>query len=562
MTVDETITAAGAELPILCNPFHILGISTRDNRQRIVEAAEETSLNVDADVCSKARGDLTNPRNRLAVELGWLPGISPRKAQRLLDILADDAVGVFTMEGLPTLAHTNLMASAVLALDPALPEHEWVNCIAVLAEAIDAISPETVLADVNEDRTVAGFAEVKSVETIEEGLAERRREYRENLRKALDTLPARKLAQVVTEVADQETGGGTGYPTALIDDMIDAYAVGVHGFLSKEAENIELLIERTRQAAPSGSAAMEPFLERLERVVHNWYAIAKPIQLVASTKGTAHDLSRDVAGSVRSLGIYLYNEHIMLDASQRIVRLLQEVFGSLPELAERVDDDARMLDALARRKANEERVKPVHDLCTAALEAIDGDPLAGEVQGHKVLDTGKELIRKLAQEGLDRTSITELEDILAIAAFRCAISFGNGSDRWAKPIALLEEARALAHDTDVLERIDRNLATARENHRVFGNLEPISSGPTLHTINGVGFTIYGKSGFDPRSQTYMTTYYFVLLAIPIFPICRYRVRTASGGGYRFFGKAPLTNFDRLHLAASVLGILLLFFFSI
>jgi hypothetical protein len=58
----------------------------------------------------------------------------------------------------------------------------------------------------------------------------------------------------------------------------------------------------------------------------------------------------------------------------------------------------------------------------------------------------------------------------------------------------------------------------------------------------------------------MATYYFVLLFIPIFPICRYRV-VFTGKLYRFLGKAPLRAFDKCHLALSLFGILLIVLFN-
>jgi hypothetical protein len=63
-------------------------------------------------------------------------------------------------------------------------------------------------------------------------------------------------------------------------------------------------------------------------------------------------------------------------------------------------------------------------------------------------------------------------------------------------------------------------------------------------------TLYGCTDSDPEAGSYLTTYYFVILGIPIFPICRYRV-TRDGTSYRFFGKAPLRTFDKWHLAISI-----------
>ena len=95
------------------NPFAILGVTTRDDRKKIVEQAEEKSLELDHDVCQKARTDLTNPRNRLSAEISWLPGVSPRKASQLLESLLRDPLAIREESGLPTLAHCNLMAARV-----------------------------------------------------------------------------------------------------------------------------------------------------------------------------------------------------------------------------------------------------------------------------------------------------------------------------------------------------------------------------------------------------------------------------------------------------------------
>ena len=549
--------APGIDLPITRSPFALLGVSSRDTRHRIVEAAEERSLSVDGDICSKARTDLTNPRNRLAAEVAWLPGISPRRAQQLIESLRQNPRTVFEAEGLPPLAHANLMASAVLRLDPALDVEEWASEIMAFSRAVEAISAETVLSDINQDRTVAGFAEVKSPDLVDEALVDRRREYRDCLQRSVERLPPMALARLATELAEEATDFGTEHPPHLIDAFIEAYAVGVHSFLTKEADNIRLLVDRITQAASAGPAAVAPLLERLEKVVRNWDAVAQPVQLVGRAKGTGHDLSHDIAGTVRSLGVLLYNEHSMLEASQRIVGLLQDAFEEVAEVAERVEEDARALEGIARRKAIEDKVKPIHDLCSKALEEIDGDPVGAADAGRRVLERGKPILARLSDEGVSKDEIGELEDFLAVTVTQCAIAHGNAGGKWERSIGLLEEARRLAHDREIVQRIDTNLATARQNHRLFGGLQTIDSAPTLRTINGVGFTIYGRDAFDAASQTYMATYYFVVLFIPIFPICRYRVRDAAGGGYHFLGKAPLRTFDKWHLAVAILGTLFL-----
>jgi hypothetical protein len=353
MTLNGGVTARTKSLPILCNPFHLLGVSPCDNRQRIVEAAEEKVLSLDGEVCAKARADLTHPRNRLAAELAWLPGLSSSQSQWFIEWAVQDAARPFRaahdFEGRHALRGANLMASAILALDSALDESEWVSAILAFSRTVEEISTASVLAAINDDRTAAGFAVVKAVDMVEEGLAGRRQEFRECLRDALDTLPPRKLARVVATAAETATRGGAAHPPVLIDGLIDVYAIGTHAFLTKEAGNVMLVIDRIRRFhAFYGKAAVDPLVGRLETVVRNWHSVARPIQVLAAAKGTSHRGSWEIANAVRGVGLYLGNNG-MPEQARRIILLTREAFGHLLEIVERAADDARALDELIRR---------------------------------------------------------------------------------------------------------------------------------------------------------------------------------------------------------------------
>jgi hypothetical protein len=141
----------------------------------------------------------------------------------------------------------------------------------------------------------------------------------------------------------------------------------------------------------------------------------------------------------------------------------------------------------------------------------------------------------------------------------CAVVYGNKTEKWKQCIAFLEEALQYASSQEVKSRIQKNLSTVRDNDRLYGDLIPISSAPSLHTINGIGTTMYGSTDHDHASGSYLSTHYFVFFAIPIFPISRYRV-IPTGNGYRFLGKAPLRTFDKWHIAIS-LGLIAWMFIS-
>ncbi|WP_460811957.1 hypothetical protein [Luteimonas pelagia] len=325
-------------------PFAILGVTTRDDRRRIVELAKEKTLELDHDVCQKARSDLTNPRTRLSAEIAWLPGVSPRKASHLVEGLLHDAMAVREESGLPTLAHLNLLAAAFEAVDSEHDAEDLASFIQEVAYLVDEIDPEDVLRDINEDRAVSGFPEVWAPDQIEAELAERKRYYRSAIKDALDRLAPTTLVQVMTDTVEGVTLGGEDHAPELIDDLVDSYEVETQGFLQKEAENVHKLIKAARDSANSGEAAVKPYVDKLDAVARNWDKVAQPIQLSAKARGIDHEASRDLAYEIRSLAIDLFNTHDILTQSQRLTGLLQELFAELPEVSERVEQDA---DALA-----------------------------------------------------------------------------------------------------------------------------------------------------------------------------------------------------------------------
>src|SRR6266850_1174348 len=77
----------------------------------------------------------------------------------------------------------------------------------------------------------------------------------------------------------------------------------------------------------------------------------------------------------------------------------------------------------------------------------------------------------------------------------------------------------------------------------FPELRPIKRTPVLYRINGIGFGLYGKRDFDEETRTYVKTYCFSLLFIPIFALGAYRVADAQRGWY-FIGKQRLSSFAK------------------
>lgn len=333
------------------NAFNLLGATVRDERQRIVTLAEERSLELDHDSCQKARSDLLNPRNRLAVEVSWLPGVSPRRAAQLIERLTVDPRGAERVEGLPTLARANLLAAALEASSDGDSPAVLADRLVELARESAAVNAAEVLRDVNEDRTIARLPLVQSAEQVAQELAERERYYRTVLRNALDHLPPEQLVATATQAIATATEAGEIHAPPLIDGLVDLYEVEAQAFLSAEAENVVKLIAAIRAAAPHGDVGVAPLITKLASVARNWDAVAQPVQVGLQARGHEHDLSRRMGGAIRSLAVDLFNEHQMLAAARSLTDLLRDVFAELPEFAERIEDDADALDELEAGQA-------------------------------------------------------------------------------------------------------------------------------------------------------------------------------------------------------------------
>lgn len=337
------------------SPFHLLSVSMRDDRRRIVAQAEERALHLDAETCQKARSDLTNPRTRLSAELAWLPGLSPRRASALVETLKSQPWDIRQEDGLPSLAKANLLAAASEVVDADFSSDEVSDFIHDFALLVDDIDPEDVLRSINEDRAVSGFPEVRDIDLIEAELAERKRYYRNAIKAALNRLNSPELVSTMTMVVENATLSGEVHAPELIDELVDAYAVETQGVLAKESQNADRLIRTALETAKSGEAAVRPLIDKLESVARTWDKIAQPIQLSSKARGLEHEPSKELAYSIRSLAIDLFNEHDLLVQSQRLTKLLSELFSELPEFAERVSSDKQALSDIAKQRQKSER---------------------------------------------------------------------------------------------------------------------------------------------------------------------------------------------------------------
>ena len=340
-------------MELLKNPFFTLAATMRDGRRRILELAEEKSLLSDERSIRDATAILTNPRRRLAAEVGWLPGLGPKRIAEALSILERDPAGIRAQGNLPALARANLLADGLVRAVERLPLNDVVQWIVQLAEAHDDLEVEPTVTVLNEERSVAGFPAISDLGNVDAELQARRQYFRQAVKRALDQLPAASLVEVVTQAVDQATENGSSHAPILIDDLVDSFEVEAQDFLEKETKNAAQLVQEVRNAAEAeeGEEHVGRLVSQLERVVKNWDTVAQPIQVSARSRGLSHDLSHEVAGEIRSLAVDLFNKHDLLELSKRLTTLQQEVFAEVDRVVEQSEEDASALDKIAKQRA-------------------------------------------------------------------------------------------------------------------------------------------------------------------------------------------------------------------
>ncbi|WNJ99972.1 hypothetical protein L2D14_00770 [Thalassospiraceae bacterium LMO-JJ14] len=541
------------------NPFWLLGASSRDDRRKIMELAEEKSLLADDDSISNASGALTNPRKRLEVETAWLPGLAPKRASEVIDQLKTNPRDILEQKNVPGLARANLLATGLKHVTGNLNEAELCEWIIEIADVFDDVDTEEIITIINEDRGIAGFPIVSDHHALELEIDNRRQFIRSSIRAALNELPPMSLVKVITDAVEKTTDVGERPAPLLIDEIVDMYEVEAQDFLDKEEANIDALLERIRDIADKKKSdkILSPIIDELISVVQNWDVVAQPIQVSTKSRGLGHEASARVAHNVRDLAVYLFNEHDKLEISQKIAAMLREVFAEVVSVADKTDEDIGALDDIAEQRKLSGHLEPITELCSQALERIESHPSSAHGEAQKITRVAQRLIAGLESAKLPQNLVEQGKDEIALTLMQCAIAYANETSKWNECVEMLEDAMKYASSAEARKHIRGNLLTANQNKAMYGNLSPISSAPTLWTLNGFGFTLYGSTDVDPVSRSHIATYYFTALFIPIFPISRYRV-IQDGNNYRFLGKAPLRQFDKIHLLISVVAIVAVF----
>ena len=359
-------------MDLLKNPFHILGATTRDDKFKITDLAEECRLLSDADECTDAESTLKRPQNRISAEIAWLPGVNPEHIDSLLKQLDSPNQNLLNIVDLSPLARANILTAGLSRLSNIASANllEWILAI---SHAYERIEPEEIRGTLNEERNISGFPQITDLSVITTEIQNQRRYYSQTLSSVINNLSVTERARILTLTVETVIGNSNNRSPVLIDDLIQSYEVDVAVDLDKKRNIIEAQIEKIRAMADAKNpdATLQPIVDQLIQTVKDWDAIAQPIQLSKRSRGERHTDSFEIAWRVQKLAVYLFNEYNKYDFTLQLLNMLLGVFAEVPEIVEQIEKDKKTLETRIHEEKSFEKFKVVESQIEKLKEAAD-----------------------------------------------------------------------------------------------------------------------------------------------------------------------------------------------
>lgn len=338
------------------NPFFILKASTRDRKAHLNELAEEAVLHGDHEAAINARNVLSNPRTRLAAEVAWYPGLSPKRIALTLEHIAGG--GFPALDGFNALSCANFLTDSLEGLFKQGPA-ELQEGIEILASYVEDIEVDDVLTAINEDRQAGGFPAITDSSLVEAEINERFKHYERTATALLEELPSVEMVEVYERLISASTYEGEEAGHRLVDALMNSYELKASSFLSEEADRIRILVDKAKAAADRhvDERQVRASVNEIISALRVWDRVAQPIQVAYKSRGLDHDESKGLAFTARGLGIHLFNQHDYLEDAKLMSEALQELFAEVAAVSDRVEDDIQALEDIvierAERKRNE-----------------------------------------------------------------------------------------------------------------------------------------------------------------------------------------------------------------
>lgn len=559
------------------NPFNILHVSMRDSQDKILDKVEDLSLTLDEALCSQASAILTNPTKRLEAEVSWFPGYTPKKIKEAFEdakSTPDEFIDNLSEELSYADVNAEILAFLNISYRTLLKDY-----LVKIASDLEKIDVGELFNELNKARNVAGIPAIPNIDLLETAVQNRQKELSEIIYSFLKSFGQDQLVKIITSAIEESTNIGKLESKTLLLQLIEKYEIDIQTDLEAATNNVEQQVSYISDSVDKGisNEELNSAIDLLDSSLRSWDRLAQPIQVSMQSQGLEHSASKDLAYSVRQLALKLYNEHSQLDASKRIIHLMKIIFAEVLTVAEKTDEDISILNNLNDRDSY---INKASLECKKCMEEVEKNPAIGYENANRLQNSLKNICSFFMNESMKNVMASvellnqylSIEELYINAMLQCIMSYGNATKEWKKCQKFIARNIISHTNSDKIQNTARKYESIIINNiqvqRGYGALNPFFDMPSLRTIFGCGFKLYGYSDsieidtgislLDPRypnktlhETTYVATYCFSLFSIPIFPLARYRISDTYDGKIRFYGKMPLTIGNKIHIAISL-----------
>jgi hypothetical protein len=363
------VTVAGpqARPELADNPFALLELPLAAGTAQINEAYDSLSFELGRDeaALSAARAALMAPRERLAAEIRWMPGLPRATTDALIAALrTGDSAPLRSMLGKASgVARFNI---AVALLETDLSDAQAAGEVLAAARDVDG---DALLEQLDEARFAAREREIDRA-LFDECLDERARTVGA---KAAAAFAASATGRAALTRALQADGAAKGrFDTGLRDALLAGYGAEIGQALDQSRGRILSGIEALK-ADPASQGHATSLLTALDV----WSNLRRPMQVHEAARGLDDPASGDIFASVRSLSVDLSNEHQQYEIALRLGRALLSSFALVPTHRAALERELPTLIGNAAVK----RANQLHDMALAALRPLARQVEAGGLEG-------------------------------------------------------------------------------------------------------------------------------------------------------------------------------------
>ena len=326
------------------NPFWLLDMGMEDDQETVDDRVEELMDEDDSRDWRALGQALRKPKDRVACEVAWLPGVEPTKARMTVEYVLGKSVPRGNMiDNRYPLANVNTLLGKLERGEA----EETAGMLLLTAQFWQRVDAMAVAQQINRHRSKAGIRARVTEDMVDEALVKHRSWMQDEVKAKLDAFPTTQMVDSVRELSESATEKGARRAPEAARDWIRMYERECGDYFKVQLEAVRKLIRQTERKVGQGDLVRaRRLVERINEAMVSWDRVAQPVQLLHQGEGSVDPVSEEMFRTSREFAIKLHNELGLTQLSVMLVKTQKRVFVEVEKLAAQAETDEDLLQRL------------------------------------------------------------------------------------------------------------------------------------------------------------------------------------------------------------------------